>query len=324
MKYGVKVVPAPATGLLLAVFLLLLSGVAQKTSAATLWTGANTNFTQSTSNFTDVLIPGAVSLCRNFSQWLFNPAGGDQGPAPGTPTDTEWAFGSLANYASLSYQSFDSLRNGDLSSLLVGNPMVVHLINEDIYLSLTFSAWPQHGGFFAYTRSTPGTVASAPSVTITNPVNGVVFSAPANVKIMATATDTGGPVTNVAFFSGSMPLGAVQSAPFGVTAGNLAAGAYGLTAVATAGGISTTSAVVNISIVTPTANTLSSGKIANDQFVFNYAANPGLSYVVQDSSNLVSWQSLLTNLATTNSVQVIESFVPKGYLFYRVGRLPNP
>lgn len=324
MKFGVKVVPAPATGLLFAIFVLLLPGLGQKTSASILWTGANTNFTQSTSNFTDVLVPGAVSLCRNFSQWLFNPAGGDLGPAPGTPTDTEWAFGSLANYASLSYQSFDSLRNGDLSALLVGHPMVVHLTNEDIYLSLTFSAWPQHGGFFAYTRSTPGTVASEPSVTITNPISGAVFAAPANVKIGATATVAGGSVTNVAFFSGIISLGAVQSAPFGVTAGNLAAGSYDLTAVATAGGLSATSAVVTISVVTPTTNALSSARITNNQFVFNYAANPGLSYVIQASTNLVNWQSLMTNLATTNSVPVIESFIPKGYLFYRVGRMPNP
>jgi hypothetical protein len=324
MKFGVKIVPAPTAGWLIAILVLLMSGLAQKTSASTLWTGANTNFTQSGSNFVDVLVPGAVSLCRNVTQWLFNPAGGDQGPAAGTPTDTEWAFGTLANYASLGYQSFDSLRNGDLSTLLPGNPMVVHLINEDIYLSLTFSVWPQHGGFFAYTRSTPNSIAPAPSVTITNPVNGVVLAAPANVRIGATATVASGSVTNVAFFSGVMPLGAVQSAPFSVTAANFAAGTYRLTAVATAGGISATSAAINISIVTPKTIILSSATVTNTQFAFNYTADPGLGYVIQDSSNLVVWQSLVTNIPASNTVHVTESVTSKGHLFYRIGRLPNP
>jgi hypothetical protein len=324
MKSGFKVVQVAAAGWLLAVLLLLLPGVAPKTSAATLWTGANTNFTQSASNFTDVLIPGAISFSRNFAQWLFNPAAGEQGCNPYSPTNTEWAFGSLANYAALNYQTFSSYRNGDLSAVLVGNPMVVHLIPEDIYLSLTFTAWPQHGGFFAYTRSTPAAVSPTPSVTITNPASGAVFAAPANVKIGATATVASGSVTNVAFFAGITSLGAVQSAPFGLTAANLSAGAYSLTAVATASGVSATSAVVAINVVNPSPLAASLARITNGQFTFNYSANPGLGYVIQDSSNLVNWQSLATNVATTNSVHVSENFTPKGYLFYRVGRLPNP
>jgi hypothetical protein len=271
-----------------------------------------------------VLIPGAVSLSRNYSQWLFNPAAGDQGPGPDTPTDTEWAFGSLANYAALQYQTFASYRNGDLSAVLIGNPMVVHLINEDIYLSLTFSAWPEQGGFFAYTRSTPVAGGPSPTVTITSPTNGSIFAAPANVSIGASATVAGGSVTNVAFFANTTSLGAAQSAPFRITAGNLAAGAYALTAVATASGSSATSAVVNITVVSPISITLSSPKISGSQFAFDYAANPGLSYVVQKSSNLMNWVSVVTNVDASNSVHFTDGFTPRGAQYYRVGRLPNP
>lgn len=217
MNFGFQFVRI--TALLLGIFIFLMSGIPQKAGAATLWTGPNTNFTQSASNFTDVLIPGAVSFCRNYSQWLFNPAAGDQGPGTDTPTDTEWAFGTLSNYAALSYQTFASYRNGDLSEVLVGHPMVVHLTNEDIYLSLTFTAWPQYGGFFAYTRSTPAVSGSAPTVTITNPPNGAVFAAPATVNIAATTTVASGSVTNVTFFAGITSLGAVQTPPFAITTG---------------------------------------------------------------------------------------------------------
>lgn len=311
-------------GALLGLVLLLVFGATLRTQAVTLWTGPNTNFTQSATNLTDVLVPGAVSLTRAFAQWLYNPAGGDQGPATGTPTDTLWAFGSLSNYAALGYQTFDAYRNGDLSALLVGNPMVVHLTNEGIYLSLTFTAWPQHGGYFAYTRSTPAAAGPSPTVTITNPTNGAVFAAPANVTIAVTATVSNGSVTNVAFFANTNSLGATNSAPFAITAESLVAGTYSLKAVATAGGVSATSAVVSISVVTPIAFTLSSPSITNSQFAFNYAANVGLSYVVQNSSNLVNWLSLGTNVPTSNSVHFSDSLTTNGVRYYRVGRMPNP
>ncbi len=303
-------------------FVLLVLGAA-RSQASTLWTGPNTNFVQSAATPVDELIPGVDSLQRNYAQWLFNPDAGDQGPGPGTPTDTLWAFGTLANYQSLSYATFDSYRDGDLSALIVSNPMVVHLIKKDVYLSVMFTVWPKDGGYFAYIRSTPAMV-STPSVTLTNPAANTVFAAPANVKIGATASVAGGSVTNVAFFANNNLLGAAQSAPFSITSGSLAAGAYALTAVATAAGNSATSTVVNISIVSPATNTLSLPEVTNGQFVFSYVASPGLSYVVQDSSNLVNWVSLATNIAGSNLVKYTGNALSHGGQYYRVSRLPNP
>ena len=296
--------------------LLLGWGIAQKTQAATLWTGHTIDFVQSSTNLTDELIPGVVSLTRGYSQWLYNPDAGDQGPGLDTPTDTEWAFGTLDNYDANYYQTFYSLRNGDLSTLLPGNPMVVHLINEDIYLSLTFSTWPQHGGYIAYTRSTP-------PVTITSPTNGMVFDAPGPVKFVSSAAVAGGTVTNVAFFANLGSLGSTQSAPFSITT-NLAAGQYALTAVETAGGISVTSLVVNISVVSPVGVLLLSPRITGGEFTFEYNASPGLQYVIQNSTNLVNWQSLVTNVSTGNPMYFTNSFSSKGTQYYRVGQLPNP
>src|SRR5690242_9787832 len=83
-----------------------------------IWTGPTTNFAQTafaTPPQADVLLPGKVSLTRNGSKGLYN-TNLDAFAAPGlpTPSDTEWAFGDLSDYASLTYQDFDSLRNGDL------------------------------------------------------------------------------------------------------------------------------------------------------------------------------------------------------------------
>ena len=168
------------------------------------------------------------------------------------------------------------------------------------------------------------TVASPPTVTITNPASGAVFAAPANLKLGASAAVSGGTVTNVQFFANGISQGAVTVAPFTLTSGALSASAYALTAVATASGISTTSAVVNVSVITPVSVNLAGAKAINGQFSFGYTADTGLSYIVQSSSNLVNWVSLVTNVAPGSPVQFTNAVNPTGAGFYRVGRLPNP
>ncbi len=290
------------------------------TPAATLWTGPNITFQQFNPDPTDIIIPKAVGFDRNDSGPLYNSEAGETGSNGfSSPIDTLWAFGTLANATNLSYVTFASLRNGNLAAVILNKPMVVRLLNEDIYISIMFTDWPSnHMGGFTYVRST----APAPMVSITSPTNGASFFAPANVPI--TTLVGGGTVTNVTFNAGTNVLGTVTAAPFSLTASNLSAGPYALTAVATAGGISATSAVVNITVVSPVTTVLSSPVITNGVFAFDYSANPGLSYVVQLSSNLTSWVSLATNVASNSPVHFTDPFAAGAPRYYRVGRLPNP
>jgi hypothetical protein len=299
-------------------------------AAPIIWTGPTTNFAQTaptTPPQADVLVPGKVSLTRNFAKHLYNTNVDLFGADIGTPSDTEWAFGALGNYATLTYHTFDFYRNGDLNSVLTnGGPMVVHLINEDIYLSVRFTAWGHGGGLIAYTRSTPAAVVPppTPSVTITNPTEGAVFSSPANVTIRANATATGGTITNVQFFANAGSIGSKQAAPFNFTANGLTTGSYALKAVATAGGISATSAVVNISIVSPVTTSLAASSLTpNNEFSFTYSATPGLTYAVDVSSNLFNWTPLATNVAASNPVSFTNAISGDGN-YYRVRLLPNP
>jgi hypothetical protein len=96
-----------------------------------------------------------------------------------------------------------------------------------------------------------------------------------------------------------------------------------VTAVATAAGISATSSVVNVNVVTPVTTGLSAPTSANNQFSFSYSANSGLRYVVESSSNLFNWTPLFTNTAGGSAVLFTTNIMP-GDAFYRVGRLPNP
>ncbi len=107
-----------------------------------------------------------------------------------------------------------------------------------------------------------------PSIVIGSPTNGAVFAAPANVSLAATASATGNAVTNVTFFANTNLLGAARNAPFQLISGSLGAGSYALTAVASAGGLSATSAVVNITAVTPVPVSVSSAAVTNGQFSF--------------------------------------------------------
>lgn len=302
--------------------LALVISASPPANAVTLWTGPNTNFIQFLPSPYDQITPG-VALDRGDNLPLYNSVT-ETGPNGVTsPDDTLWAFGSISNYSTLSYQTFASFRNGDLAAVILDQPMVLQLINEQIYISIEFTAWGQQGvGGFAYTRST-APASLAPTVTITNPVGGAVFAAPANINLSANASVSGGTVTNVSFFGNTNSLGSATNAPFTVTASNLTAGSYALTAVATAAGVSTTSAVVNVTVVAPVAVSLSSPRAAGGMFSFNYAANPGLTYVVQNSSNLLTWLPMTTNVAATNPVP-FTNVVSNGAWFYRVGRLPNP
>lgn len=299
--------------------------------ASTIWNGTNITFVHSapTGSLQDQLVAG-VKLTRGGTAGLYNSAAEGGATAGISPADTAWAVGTLANYNTLTYGPCP-LEAAHHPPGLVGTTFVVHLVAEDIYLQLTLNAW---GGTFetgdrsfTYTRSTPPAVVVAPTVTVTNPVGGTVFAAPANVTIGADAAVSSGTVTNVQFFNNNVSIGSVTTAPFKLTANNLAAGPYALKAAATAGGISTTSAAVNVSVVNPSTVTISgTAKPSPGSFTFNYASDVGLHYIVQRSTNLLStnWLTLVTNQATANPSSFADPNATANPGFYRVGRLPNP
>lgn len=173
-------------------------------------------------------------------------------------------------------------------------------------------------------------VASAslpPTVTITSPTNGAVFSEPANVTIDATASGSGGTVTNVQILVGADVLSNQTTEPFTATTNNLPAGSYTLSAVAADdGGLKATNSIT-ISVVTPVPITIGSPQwLPPSNFQFNYSANVGLRYVVQRTTSLTSpdWTDIVTNMAGSNPVSFTDSNAAAGNGFYRVGRLPNP
>jgi uncharacterized protein (DUF2141 family)/regulation of enolase protein 1 (concanavalin A-like superfamily) len=94
----------------------------------------------------------------------------------------------------------------------------------------------------------------APTVAISSPASGASYTAPANITIQATASDSDGTVSKVDFYQGSTLIGTDTSSPYAATWSSVPAGTYSLTARATDnGGSVRTSSAVSVA-VTPASN----------------------------------------------------------------------
>lgn len=130
-----------------------------------------------------------------------------------------------------------------LKSLLIGNVDSVNAWSERVVSG---------GRLNVFKAANAEAFNVPPTVSITSPLPGAAFQAPATVTITAATADATGTVTNVEFFAGAASLGSDTSSPFEITSTGMPAGSYALTATATDSfGATTTSAPITIT-VTPT------------------------------------------------------------------------
>jgi hypothetical protein len=140
--------------------------------AQTVWSGYDFSFAKA--NGTDHTLPenqdritSNIWLSRAITQGLFNVASETSWDLT-SPIDTEWATDlnnpeetiAATNWAELTFDpwisSYGGTLSGQLPSRLIGRNAVVHLISDNIYLDLRFTAWTQgSGGGFAYLRALP-------------------------------------------------------------------------------------------------------------------------------------------------------------------------
>jgi len=88
-----------------------------------------------------------------------------------------------------------------------------------------------------------------PIVALTSPASGASFTAPATITIDASASDTDGSISQVAFYANGAPIGTDTTSPYSITWTSVPAGSYTITAVATdSSQAATTSAPVLVSV----------------------------------------------------------------------------
>jgi hypothetical protein len=124
-----------------------------------IWIGPNIEFTKAAGSDPQLdanqdSITKSVSITRgNYGGEIYNIFLETEASKGASPMGTEWAIGEVSNISSLTFQSF---RNAVGSpKQVVGKSLVLHLIEEDQYISVEFKSWgQQHSGSFSYVRTT--------------------------------------------------------------------------------------------------------------------------------------------------------------------------
>jgi glucose/arabinose dehydrogenase len=360
LQRPVRMLKAVSVGSKLGVLLLVLVRAADSTGliAATVWSGPLTTFiktsgadpTQAANQ--DRITPN-VWLTRGNLDGLYNAKTEAGFTHFLSPADTEWANGTTADYATLSYTDWNHWAKGVNPSppSTVGINAVLHLISDDIYLDIKFISWAGggSGGGFAYQRSTPAATNVAPSVSMMSPTNEASFAAPATIIVAAMASDPDGNVTNVSFFDGTNFLGNVAKNPYSILA-SLGVGRHTLTAAASDnGGMTTTSAIVNVTVVsngppgrpaftgillTNTAAAAPAISVTNGSIQFTWQGEANTQFDLLYSPDLDStdsWRITQANIAGAGSGSnslvdppylASPGYAPNTNLFYRLRALP--
>ncbi len=131
----------------------------------TIWTGETITFTKT--GFSDFTleenqdrITDDVWITRGNTMGLFNAATESSYFDFLSPAGTEWAFGTTADIDNLTFESWEGAISGvdgsDGPPDAVNQDMVLHLVEDDIYIDIRFTAWgigSGGGGSFTYERS---------------------------------------------------------------------------------------------------------------------------------------------------------------------------
>ena len=84
---------------------------------------------------------------------IYNAAKENSADKSESPIGTEWAIGNLDEIETLDFEDFRSAVRKPQD--VVGKNLVVHLIDDDIYLTVKFTSWSQgQKGGFSYERTT--------------------------------------------------------------------------------------------------------------------------------------------------------------------------
>ena len=153
-----------------------------------------------------------------------------------------------------------------------------------------------------------------PTVSLTAPANGTSYSAPASISLAASASDSNGTITKVEFYNGTTLLNTDTAAPYAYSWSNVAAGTYGLRAVAyDNAGASASSATSTVTVSSGT----STGLLAS------YGINEGTGSTVVSSSSGGATGTVTNGTWTTGRYGKGLSFAANGELNFGDVDLPG-
>ena len=124
---------------------------------AIIWTGSTITFTKANGadpSTNQDQLTSKVALTRgNNGGQIYNAVEESSASKSASPRGTQWAIGTLDNIDDLEFRNFRAAVGSPQS--VVGKDLVLHLVEDNIYLSVRFTSWSQSkGGGFSYQRST--------------------------------------------------------------------------------------------------------------------------------------------------------------------------
>jgi|GEM_PF-547730 len=213
------------------------------------WTGLTPGAYQLTAKATDER--GATTISAAVAIAVVNaaPTVALTSPDPGESYDAPASVYMTANAADIdgSVVKVEYFANGSKVGEASAAPYAFFWSNVHTgTYAITAKATDNGGGFTASDAlnvSVANTDNAAPSVAITAPASGILYTS--SVTIAATASDTDGTVTKVEFFDGATKLGETASSPYSFAWSSVPAGTHTLIARATDndGGVTTSSPV---------------------------------------------------------------------------------
>jgi hypothetical protein len=186
--------------------------------------------------------------------------------------------------------------------------------------------------------STPASVTVTnvllPSIALTSPANGAVYTAPATISLAASVTASGHTISQVQFYNGATLLGSVASAPYSFSWKNVSTGAYSLSAkLVYDSGSTVSSAAAGVTVRAKkrprlglnfaTAGTGAASAIVQPpplSIILNVTdGEPGQIYNIQSSPDLQTWTQIgTTTLDAIGNSQVTNSMGVGPIGFYRL------
>ena len=129
------------------------------TTSSTIWKGTSITFSKSDgadhnqASNQDRLTSNVWITRANDGGQIFNIVKESAANKNSSPAGTTWSIGSINEINSLSFTNFRAAVGKPKD--VVGKNLVMHLVDDNIYLSIKFTSWSdgQKGGF-AYSRST--------------------------------------------------------------------------------------------------------------------------------------------------------------------------
>jgi hypothetical protein len=140
---------------------LVYSYASSVDAAGTIWDGNMLSFSKSDNANLSLEenqdpITDKVWITRgNEGKQIFNMAKRTSADKSTSPVGTEWSIGTIDQVSQLFFKNLSDT-SGNKPKSLVGKNMVLHLVEDNIYISIKFTSWSScRKGGFAYERSTP-------------------------------------------------------------------------------------------------------------------------------------------------------------------------